>query len=645
MERVWKRAGAVLLALLLLSGCAPERGAGESPLVEPTGSTAALTDEDDGGTLTVTEVGDYTVEYTAKDTDASVASGARTIRLDGDRILFDGTASLATVSGSTITITAGGTYVVSGTLNNGQILINEPGDETVRLVLNGANITCSTSAPIYILEAKKVVLVLAEGTENIVSDSAEYTQINATTGEPNAAIFSKADLSITGTGALTVNANYNNGINSKDKLKITAGTVTVTAAGNGIKGKDCVAIAGGVIDVTAERDGIKSTNGEEVDAGFVRIDGGAITVTAGQDGIQAETGMVLAGGTVTVSSGGGSVNASTTSDDWGHWGSGGGFPGGSSTASSGDTTSAKGLKASLDMTITGGALTVDSSDDALHSNGSLTIAGGTVSLTSGDDGVHADNALTICGGEIAVSKAYEGLEALAITIAGGITRVTASDDGINAAGGNDGSSINGRPGQNPFASTEGAKVEITDGYLLLNAGGDGLDSNADITMTGGTVLVYGPTNSGNGAIDFASGFTMSGGTLVAAGSSGMAESITGGDSSAIFLTCATQAAGTPVRVEDGDGGAVITVAPEKAFSSVVIVTPQLKRGEAFTVYVGGSVDGAAVDGLYGDCDYTAGELSATVTLSKTSTALDLGGSSGMGGFGGGMGRPGGMGRM
>lgn len=637
MNRFWKSALAALLCALLLCGCAATSNGGETTLTGATGTTS--TDSD--STLTVTEVGDYSVEYKTKDTDTSVENGAKTIRLNGDSIAFDGTASLATVSGSTITITTGGTYVVSGTLTDGQIIVNEPGNEAVRLVLSGVDITCKTSAPIYVKEAKKVVLILAEGTTNTVTDGDTYVFADEAAGEPNAAVFSKGDLSITGSGTLTVNANYNNGINSKDDLKITGGTIHVTAAGNGIKGKDCVAIAGGSITVTAEHDGIKSSNGTDVNKGFIRFDGGTVNVTAGQDGIQAETGMVIADGSITVSSGGGSANASTQTDGgWGNWGGFGGFGGQQSTASDGDTTSAKGLKASLDITVTGGSVTVDSSDDSLHTNGSLTIAGGTLSLTSGDDGVHADSSLTITGGDLTVSKSYEGLEALAIAIGGGNIHVTSSDDGINAGGGNDGSSVNGRPGQNPFAFTEGAKVEITGGYVVLSAAGDGLDSNNTVTMTGGTVLVYGPSDSGNGAIDYASGFTMNGGTLVAVGSSGMAESITSGDSCAIFLTCASQAAGTPVRVEDSSGGEVITLLPLKAYSSAVIVTPALQKGETYTVYVGGETYGEVVDGVLTNGSYTAGDASTTVTLSKTSTGVSLGGSSGMGG---GMDGPGNMG--
>lgn len=595
----------LLCAALLLAGC-----------------TAKPREDVSQDTLTVTPAGDYTVEYKENDTSAAVESGARHITFSADGVTFDGTSSLATVNGTVITVTAGGTYVVSGTCADGQIVVNEPKQEAVRLVLNGLDLTCQSSAPIYVKEAKKVVLVLAEGTENRVTDSAVYTAVDSETNEPNAAIFSKGDLSVTGSGALTVTAKYNNGINSKDGLKITDGILTVQAAGNGIKGKDFVAIGGGTLQVTAGHDGIKSTNTADASVGFVRIDGGSVTVTAEQDGIQAESGLVIADGTVNIVSGGGSANASTQ-NGWGQWGSVGG-----------DTTSAKALKAGLDILTVGGNVTVDSSDDAVHSNGNVNIDGGVLSLTSGDDGIHADNTLCIADGDVTVHQAYEGLEALAIGISGGRVHVTATDDGINAAGGNDASSMGGRPGQNGFAATEGAAVAISGGYTVLNAGGDGLDSNNTITMNGGTVLVYGPTNSGNGAIDYAAGFTVNGGTLVACGASGMAESITAGESRALFVLCAAQAAETPLCVTDENGETILTLVPPKSYGSAVIVTPQLKEGMTCTVTIGGAVNGTVTDGVLTDGDYTAGETSGSAVLAGVSTALNLGGG---GNFGGGPG--------
>lgn len=624
-KRYIQGGAALVMSVLLLGGCAAKN--------ESSGSTSATAGSAE--TAAVTEIGDYSVRYTAKDTDETVAQDAVVLRLDGTRVTTEGDAPGVSVDGSTVTVTAGGTYVVRGTLEDGQIVVNEPGDEAVRLVLDGANITSQSSAAIWVQAAKKVVLVLAEGSVNSVTDGTDYAadEDGDSTG-PNAAIYSKDDLTITGKGALTVNARCQNGIVSKDKLKITGGSLAVDAVKNGIKGKDCVAIADGTITVTAGKDGIKATNSEEVDAGFVRIDGGTVTVTATEDGLQAETGLVITGGDVTVTAGGGSAAAAahTNAERFG----GHGFGADTSSSDADESVSAKGIKATLALTITGGTVTVDAVDDALHTNGLITIADGTLRLASGDDGVHADDTLTVAGGDITVSRSYEGLEALAITIAGGNLHITASDDGINAAGGSDDTaSGGGRPGMGGgMGAAEGASLTISGGYMVIDAGGDGLDSNNTITMTGGTVLVYGPTSDGDSAIDYETGFTLDGGTLIAAGSSGMAESVTGGSAHAIFLACASQTAGTPVQVIDGDGRVLIAFAPTKAWSSVVIATPELTEGAAYTVTVGGSYSGEVTDGVIAG-SVSGGETSGEVTLSGASTTLNLGGSVGVNGMPGG----------
>jgi hypothetical protein len=553
------------------------------------------------------------VSYDADDLGGS-ASGAAVsyIQLAGDAIAFDG--SGATVDGKTITITAAGTYHISGVLDDGQIRVDTEDEGTVVLVLDGADITCATSAPIYVVNAEKTVLTLADGTENHVADGATYVFADPESDEPNAAILSNDDLTINGSGALTVNANYNNGIASQDDLKITGGEITVYAVNDGIKGKDAIAVKDGTITVDAGGDGLQSSNTEDAEKGYVAVEGGTLTITAGLDGIQAETRIAVSGGSITVSSGGGSVNSSS---------SGGGMWNDRSTsAGSSAAQSTKGLKAGVDITITGGAVNVDASDDALHSNGSLTIDGGEIVLASGDDGIHADAAIAINGGTVHIIKSYEGIESALITIDDGNIHVVSSDDGINVAGGNDGSSVDGRPGQNTFAASGSYALYIHGGYLAIDAGGDGLDSNGSITMTGGIVLVNGPTNDGNGALDYMGTFNITGGFLVATGSSGMAEApSTSSTQYAVRYNFASQqAAGTIVHVETQDGQEVLTFAPTKAYQSVVLSSPELKNGETYVLYTGGSSSGTVADSLYAGGTYTAGTQVASFTISSVVTS-------------------------
>jgi hypothetical protein len=586
------------------------------------------------------------VEYDADDIDSDWNSvEASYIILDGDSVTLDGEG--ATVDGSETTITSAGTYILSGTLDDGQIIIDTTDLEIVRLVLSGVDITCSTSAPISIINAEKVVITLADGTENYVTDGNSYVFEDSESDEPNAAIFSKSDLTINGNGSLTVNANYNNGIQSKDELKITSGNITVNAANDGIKGRDYIAIKDGSITVVAGGDGMRSNNDKDLDKGFVAIEGGTISITAGEDGIQAETNLVISGGNIAISSGGGSAKSSRNigeeGNTWCDWGDMGMDKGMSPdmvnmSDSGGSSGSAKGLKAGVNITITGGTINIDSSDDSIHSNDSLKINGGSITMASGDDGIHSDSTLEINGGDISITKCYEGIESAVIIINDGNIRIVASDDGINAAGGVDGSSIDGRPGQNSFNFSVDHYLYINGGYIVIDAAGDGLDINGSINMTGGTIIINGPTSNNNGALDYLGDFKITGGYLVAVGSSGMAQapSTTSTRYSVMVNLSSSQPADTIVHFETEDGEDILTFVPTKAYQSVVLSSPELKNGLTCIVYYGGSSTGTVIDGLYSDGTYTAGTQVASFTISSIVTGAGSSGGGFPGGGGGNM---------
>jgi hypothetical protein len=195
------------------------------------------------------------------------------------------------IDGSRIAIAAAGTYLISGTLDDGPLIIDTKDLEAVKLILNGVNITCADNAPIYVENAEEVEIYLAEGTENIITDGDSYILGDTTSDDPNAAIFSKDDLTITGSGSLTVNANYNNGIQSKDDLKITGGTIIVNAANDGVKGRDSITIRDAAITINTGGDGMQSNNDEDAKKGTVLIESGTLTIIAAADGIQAQTGL------------------------------------------------------------------------------------------------------------------------------------------------------------------------------------------------------------------------------------------------------------------------------------------------------------------------------------------------------------------
>jgi hypothetical protein len=571
---------------------------------------------------------DISGEFDNDDLDTNPStSDLSLIVLEGDSITFNG--SGATVNASTITITSAGTYSISGTLDDGQIIVDTEDGETVQLILNGVDIACSTSAPIYVINADKTVITLADGTENVVSDGDSYVFDDEETDEPNATIFSKDDLTINGNGALTVTANYNNGITSKDDLKIASGVITINAVNDGLKGRDSIAIVDGMITIDAGGDGMQSSNEVDVEKGYIYIEGGVFDITAILDGIQAESVLKITGGDFTISSGGGSINSSDR-NDWGGWGTG-------NNPDNNDELSAKGMKAGIDVTIMGGTINIDSSDDSIHSNDSLTINSGKITLASGDDGIHSDSTLIINGGDLNITKSYEGIESAEITINDGNIHLVSSDDGINAAGGNDGSSINGRPGQNNFNAAANQHLYVNGGYIFIDAVGDGLDVNGSVDITGGDIIVNGPTSNNNGPLDYLGTFNISGGFLVAVGSAGMAQapSTSSTQYSVIMAFSSAVSAEYLIHIETENGEEILTFLPTKAYQSVLLSSPELENGSTYTVYLGGNSSGTSSDGLYLGGTYSSGTEITSFTISSIVTGLGYSGGGFRGGQGGG----------
>jgi hypothetical protein len=490
-------------------------------------------------------------------------SSYKTIGLNGSSATVMGDGLVVQDSG--VTISASGVYEITGTLNDGSIIVdvNKTTDKgTVFLVLNGATIASQTSAPIYIKSTKKAVILLENGTENSVSDG-NGTIVNAD-DEPSATIFSKADLTLTGSGTLTVTANYNDGITSKDDLKITDGKLNVNAKADGIVGKDSLSVGTGSISIIAGKDGLRSTNDTDDGKGNVVIQSGQFTITAANDAIQASKLLQIDDGKLTLSSGGGYPGKSIGGGD-------NDFPDrpdSNGTVTESTEESKKSLKAGQGVLINGGIINISSYEDSLHSDTDVVINGGSLTLQSGDDGIHAENNLLINNGEITIQNSYESLEGTNITIVEGKINATSTDDGIN---------VNINTGL----------LTITGGQVAINAKGDGIDSNGSINMTGGTVYVDGPTENNNGALDYDGSFTISGGTLIASGSSRMAQAPNiNSQPSILIYYSSTQAAGSTITLKDEEGTIVATYTPSKQYDSVVISSPKLSVGSIYTLYSG-----------------------------------------------------------
>ena len=557
------------LVMAALAGCGQTGTAGSSSDVSSNGAyiTTAVSENQKNIELTDSNVD---INFTDRDKSSEYdESSAVKITLNGSGAVVSG--SGVNISGSTVTITSAGTYIISGSLSDGQIVIAASDSDKVQLVLNNAEINCNTSAAVYVKSADKVFVTLPAGTTNSLGGGTEYVQTDDNTVD--GVIFSKSDLALNGTGTLKIDADYRHGIVTKDTLCITGGTYVIDAVKTCLAGKDGIKILDGSFTLTAGSKGLNSGNDDDAKEGSIYI--------------------------------------------------------------------------------AGGTFTIKSEDDSIHADGSCIIAGGTYTIAAGDDGIHANYDTIITDGSITITDSYEGIEGRRITVSGGTINLTASDDGINAATG--GSSDEQRmpggqkgefggfgrqkgadvqsqemqmpqDGQQPqemqapasrSASDDDVYVKITGGTITVNAGGDGIDSNGNLYITGGTVYVAGPTSNGDGALDYEEEASITGGTLIAAGSSGMAQGMGSNSTQCSMLVnlSETIAAGSVISLKDSSGNVLISWTSPKQFSSVVISTAELAQGSTYAL--------------------VTGDTQTEVTLSSVATTR------GSAGFGGGFGGAGG----
>ena len=589
---------AVLCGLLALGGCSAVGGeaATESSAAENSSGEGAA-----DASSTAVDVSAMDLEFTDRDLDASYdAASATSIALSDAASTVTGAG--ASVDGSTVTISQAGVYVLSGALSDGRIVVEATDQDKVQLVLDGVSVHSGDGPAVYVKRADKVFVTLAEGTSNTLSDSATYT-LEEGSDEPNAALFSKDDLTINGTGSLEVAGSYAHAVNSKDDLVITGGTLTVTAVEDGLRGRDCVKIADGTFDVTAGADAIKSSNDEDGTRGFVLIGDGSFSITAGDDAVHAESALFVKGGQVEVA------------------------------------LCVEGLEAEQ-VYMNDGDVYVTSSDDAVNAaaRGSSTpdavgaagggepgdgavggeIPEGGLSRPEGDPGASGGAAGDGVPGEGGGQAAPSGDGAASVADA-----PAAADAASGAPISTGGAAAGGFP---TASSSSSCLIQINGGRLVLDAGGDGLDSNGSIEITGDVVLVQGPSSDDDAALDYETTAEISGGTVVMVGSAGMAEGFSGGTQASVSGSI-VGSAGDTVCVTDSDGNVLASFTAKRAFQWALLSGAGMTEGDTFKVVVGGTVANADADG-FAASGTVSGGTSTEVTAAVAS-------SSGFAGAGGG----------
>lgn len=475
-------------------------------------------------------------EFTANDLEVGYEDSTAThITLNGSGIKISGNGAAS--SGEVLTINQEGTYVIEGNLDNGQIVVDAGEKDKVKLILNGVSVTCADNAPIYIKSADKVFIILAEGTENTLTDGSAYVQKDE--NNVDGVIFSKADLTINGKGTLNITANYKHGIVSKDDLVFAGGTYNIKAAKNAIDGKDCVKIKDGTFQITSTGKGITSKNEDDETKGYVYISGGSITITDCSEGIEG-TAIVVEGGTIDITSRDDGFNSASAS---------------SSTTGAASTETLSAEHTSADIT----SADITSADTALTG---ITLTSTASTSESSDDAASS-----------ATMNDNRGQDRMGPGNFGG--------------------------GGGEFENNTNCYITISGGSISINASGDGIDSNGSLYISGGDIYVSGPTESMNGGLDYNGTAEITGGTIVVAGSVGMAQgfSDTSTQYSLLYNFTDTCAAGTDITLTDKDGNVIASYTPDKLYQSVVISTPKLASGETYKLTCGDQTADITLDSI------------------------------------------------
>ncbi len=506
--------------------------------------------------------------------------------------------------GSVYTISQAGEYTLSGRLD-GQLVVNLSEEDQVKLILNNTLIYCTDGAPILVTGGDEIEIEAAAGSYNVIADGRDSS--TAENEEYDAAVYAECDLKMNGSGILIVDGSFENGIKSKDDVTLKNLTLKISAVGNAIKGNDSVKIkSGNIILISTDSDGIKTKNtnvsSKGNQRGTVTIESGHVDIYAASDGVDASYNAEITGEDAVLYiftadyANGDTPSAQITAVQVGGAQARGMGPGGfggfgensfEGTSSGKDNDgSYKGIKAGNEIIISGGSIVIKAADDGLHANGgdelengsdgtgNVTVSDAEITITSSDDGIHADNTINIISGTVNVAQSHEGIEANQILVSGGSTFVYATDDGMNASG-----SLT-----TPLIQISGGYVDVT----TSSGDTDGVDSNGNIVVTGGFLIVKGGSANGNmaGSIDADGSVSVTGGTVVALG--GVCTT-PGNGSVNTFISSGTSFEAGSYSVTDSEGEEILSFELTGNYSSCWISSDKIETGETYTLTCDGAV--------------------------------------------------------
>ena len=518
--------------------------------------------------------------FSKRDLDSSYdeASATKVTLADaGSKAEGDG----VTVDGSTVTISAEGTYVISGTLSDGRVVVDVEDGQKVQLVLKDAQVTSSTGTALYVRNADKVFVTLADSSSNVLASTGAATEEDDHTLDGT--LFSADDLTINGAGELKVTSANGHGVVGKDEVTLVSGTLDIDAAKSGIQGKDSVAVKDGSYAITAGTDGIHAEHESNGAKGFVYVAGGTFDLEVQKDGIDASNDVLIDGGTFAIAAG----------DD--------------------------GIHSEYDLTVNDGTIRVNKSYESLE-GATVTVAGGDIDVAASDDGVNAtgvpsstntDDTPTKDGGQMPeggeVPRDMQAPDGGQMPQDGPMPQDgqmpqdgPMPQDGQMPGGGRPGGRSSGfgegngdgfsnghmGGGGGDFENDPTASVTISGGKLVITSGGDGIDSNGSLTVSGGQTYVNGPTSDGDGALDCAGEATVTGGTFLALGSSGMAQGFGSNSTQGSMLVSAEGSKDDLIELKDAAGNVLVSHTALKDYSCVVISAPGIEQGNAYTLTYG-----------------------------------------------------------